>query len=93
MTVYNSMNSKKSNNEGQFVKKAAKVWLGLWLGPSAKDSSLGTQSVRTRSQKAGSCENCHLYLSHLLLLPVGSKEGNSDKKLFQVRLHSTSFAM
>lgn len=87
------MNSKKSNNEGQFVQRAAEVQLQLWLGTSAKDSSLGTQSVRTRSQKAGSCENYHLYLSHLLVLPVGSKEGNSDRKLFQVRLHSTSFAM
>jgi len=36
------MNSKKSNNEGQFVKTVAEVQLGLWLGRSAKDSSLGT---------------------------------------------------
>lgn len=71
------MDSKKSNNEGQFVKRAAEVQLGLWLGHLAKDTSLGTQSVRTRSQKAGGCENCHLYLSHLLVLPVGSKEGSS----------------
>ena len=86
------MNSKKSNNEGQFVKRAAEVQLGLRLGPSAKDSSPGTESVRTRSQRAGSCENCLLYFSRLLVLPVGSKEGNSEK-IFQVRLHSTSFAM
>lgn len=86
------MNSEKSKNEGQFVKRAAEVQLGLWLGPSAKDSSLGTV-LEPGFRRQVVCENCHLYLSHLLVLPVGNKEGNPDRKVFQVRLHSTSFAM
>lgn len=60
------MNSKKLNNEGQFVKRAAKAQLGLWLTPQLRTAPWGLSplgpGLRRQVVVRATIYTCDIYL-------------------------------